>query len=352
MITKQFIPVAIMICGMYSTMFSSSVFCQERLSFAERLGWKKGERVIIFHIDDAGMSYESNQGTIQALKFGIATSCSVMMPCPWAVDIAAYLREHPQIDAGVHIAHTSEWQRYRWGSLSGLSISPGLADNEGMLWNNVADVVSHAQVNEVEAEIKSQLSRARKLGIQPTHLDTHMGTLWASPEYVKLFQRISLEEHIPILIPAGHNSLLQQQLKAGPLAGLKKLAQNKDEVLRSLTLIGDTLWNAGLAVVDDLYILSYDWQLPNGILPTDENIRKFKTEKYKSLLCDIKPGVTVILIHCSDANETFNSISDSWITRRGDLLSMTDPELKEFIRDQKIILTTWRELQSRREKVK
>jgi predicted glycoside hydrolase/deacetylase ChbG (UPF0249 family) len=331
----------------------NAVFCQDTASYASRLGWKADDRVVIFHIDDAGMSYESNQGTIQALQFGIATSCSVMMPCPWVADITEYLRTTPQVDAGIHLTHTSEWKKYRWQSLSGMEASPGLTDREGFLWNNVADVVSHTQPDEIEKEIKAQLARARKSGFNPTHLDTHMGTLWASPEYVNVYKRISIEEHIPILLPAGHNTLLQQQVEAGPLAGLRKLSSEEDntKMLQSLRSIGETLWNAGLPVIDDLYILSYDWQLPAGILPTDTNIRKFKTQQYKKLLNDVKPGITVVLIHCSDANETFNPISDSWITRRGDLLSMTDPTLKNFIRDQGIILTTWRALQQRRAKL-
>jgi chitin disaccharide deacetylase len=167
---------------------------------------------------------------------------------------------------------------------------------------------------------------------------------------VNLYMRMSIQEHIPILLPAGHGTLLLQQLEAGPLAGLRKLTMGDNtKMLQSLRAMGETLWRKGLAVVDDLYILSYDWQLPHNISPTDENIRKFKTEKYKRLLNDIKPGITVILIHCTDANKTFNSISDSWITRRGDLLAMTDPALKDFINHQGIVLTTWRELQQRRE---
>jgi predicted glycoside hydrolase/deacetylase ChbG (UPF0249 family) len=336
---------------MYSSMFSNSVFGQNDQSYAVRLGWQASDRVVIFHVDDAGMSYESNRGTIKALQFGIATSCSVMMPCPWVSEMTKYLRENPQIDAGIHLTHTSEWKTYRWHALSGVVLSPGLADDEGSLWNNVADVVIHARPNEIEREIRTQLSVARKSGFNPTHMDTHMGTMWASPEYLNLYQQIAIEEHIPILIPAGHNTLLQQQLGAGPLSALKQLDGSGDPQKR-LRQIGDTLWNGGLAVVDDVYILSYDWQLPQNILHTDENIRNFKTEKYKKLLREIKPGITVILIHCADTDENFNRISDSGITRRGDLLSMTDLALKEFIHDEHIVLTTWRELQQRREKLK
>jgi hypothetical protein len=265
-----------------------------------------------------------------------------------------YLRDNPQVDAGIHLTHTAEWKRYRWRPLSGIASSPGLADEEGYLWNNVKDLLGHAQLSDIEMEIKAQIASAKKAGLRPSHLDTHMGSLWASTEYLQLYQRIGIEEHIPILLPAGHNTLAQQQLDEGPLSGLKTLDVSEDriKVLNALQSMGEALWNSGLPVVDDLYILSYDWQLPTGTLYTDENIRTFKSEKYKSLLRKIKPGITVILIHCADANASFLPISDSWITRRGDFLAMTDSSLRDFIQDQKIVLTNWRELQLRREQLK
>lgn len=85
-------------------------------TYAERLGWKKNDHVIIFHVDDVGMSYESNQGAIQALENKLATSMSVMMPCPWVPGIVNYLQQHPGLDAGLHLTHTSEWSNVSLGS--------------------------------------------------------------------------------------------------------------------------------------------------------------------------------------------------------------------------------------------
>jgi hypothetical protein len=72
------------------------------ITYAERLGWKKGDRLLILHIDDAGMSFDSNAGSIKALEEGAANSVSVMMPCPWVPGFVKYLRENPQVDAGLH----------------------------------------------------------------------------------------------------------------------------------------------------------------------------------------------------------------------------------------------------------
>ena len=71
-------------------------------TYAERLGWPEGTKAVIFHVDDAGMSHNSNMGAIKAIEDGVATSMSIMMPCPWVPEMSAYLKEHPQVDAGVH----------------------------------------------------------------------------------------------------------------------------------------------------------------------------------------------------------------------------------------------------------
>ncbi|HRP33586.1 MAG TPA: ChbG/HpnK family deacetylase, partial [Agriterribacter sp.] len=87
---------------------------QTETSYAEKLGYPKGAKIIILHIDDMGMSHDSNIGGIEAMTKGVANSCSVMMPCPWVPGFVRYLKEHPGLDAGLHLTLTSEWKDYRW----------------------------------------------------------------------------------------------------------------------------------------------------------------------------------------------------------------------------------------------
>ena len=113
---------------------AASLCCaQDLVTYAEKLGWKKTDRVLILHMDDAGMSYDSNAGIQQVLEKGAARSLSVMMPCPWVPQMVHYLRSHPGTDAGLHLTLTSEWHEYRWGPLAGVLAVPGLVDSEGAI---------------------------------------------------------------------------------------------------------------------------------------------------------------------------------------------------------------------------
>jgi hypothetical protein len=100
---------------MLITALSITAFAQQTKTYAERLGWPKGARVIILHVDDAGMSHDSNEGVEKALTEGTATSTSVMMPCAWVPEFKQFLDKHPATDAGLHLTLTSEWGNYRWG---------------------------------------------------------------------------------------------------------------------------------------------------------------------------------------------------------------------------------------------
>ena len=141
------------------------------------------EKLLIIHADDVGMCHSVNEATILALEGGIVTSGSIMVPCPWFLEIAEYCRENPEADLGIHITLTSEWKHYRWRPVSSINKVPGLIDEEGYLWHSEKDVAKHASPAEVEIEIRAQVQRAIDFGIKPTHIDTHMGTVYETPEF-------------------------------------------------------------------------------------------------------------------------------------------------------------------------
>lgn len=294
-------------------------------TYAERLGWQAGDRVIVFHVDDAGMSHGSNLGTIQAMDKGVATSCSIMMPCSWVSEYAAHLRAHPADDAGLHLTLTSEWDNYRWGPVAGKTQVPTLTDKEGCLWDNVAQVVKNATPEDVYRELRAQWDRAVTMGIQPTHLDSHMGTLFASPAFMDKYIQLGIETKTPVLFPGGHLQYIREELSTIPEETLRATAQR--------------IWSAGLPVLDDILAATYDWS------------REEKRAKFIEAIKNMKPGVTEMIVHSSVPTEEFPVFTTSSEKRLGDLEVMCDPEIKKVLEEEKIILTTWRELKQRRDQV-
>jgi predicted glycoside hydrolase/deacetylase ChbG (UPF0249 family) len=296
---------------------------QER-TYAERLGWPTGTRAVIFHVDDAGMSHDSNMGTKKAIEDGVATSLSIMVPCSWVPECAQWLKENPQVDAGIHLTLTAEWKRYRWGPIAGPSAVPGLVDDDGYLWHGVSQVVGHASPNEVEVEIRAQVDKAMAMGIRPTHLDSHMGTCF-QPTYIDRYVKVGIEKQIPILIFGGHMQ------HVGAEAGQFK------PLLRTLA---EQVWSAGLPVIDDLVTQ-----------PTQARDYAERKEELKTLLRHLEPGITEIIVHCTDPTEVFAFISGSGSARQAEMQLMTDPDIRSFIESESIVLTNWRELKERRDRV-
>ena len=294
-------------------------------TFAERLGWKPNDVVVILHVDDMGMSHSSNLGGIETVEKGVATSWSIMMPCPWVPEIAKYLKQHPDMDSGLHLTLTSEWSPYRWQPLAGKPKVPGLVDEEGCLWHEVPQVAEHATPDEIETEIRAQVDRAELMGIPITHLDSHMGTLFARPDYFERFAKVGIEKGIPILVIGEH--------------AIYAMKENP-EVVGKLRAWIPKIWNAGLPVIDDLHTDSYVWKPEQ------------KTEKFIALLKELKPGVTEIIFHASIPTDDFPLITSSSAARLADTRALTDPVVRQVIKERGIILTTWKELKERRKKAR
>lgn len=300
----------------------------EKKTFAERLGWAAGTRALILHVDDAGMSHSSNLGAIQAIDDGCATSSSIMTPCSWVSEYVHHLKQHSDTDAGLHLTLTSEWQEYRWGPVAGKPRVPGLVDPEGCLWYDVPDVVAHATADEFDLEIRAQLDRLLTMGWRPTHLDTHMGTVFGTPEFIQRYIQLGIESKIPVFLPAGHMQYMQETHAIPPEVPLELMG-----------MIAEGTWDAGLPVIDDAHITGYDWPFED------------KLDAYKDVLHRMQPGVMQIIVHASDPTDEFAAITDSGPTRKSDLELMLDPRFRKAIEDEGIVLTTWRELMERRNRV-
>ena len=160
-------------------------------TLAARLGWP-GERLLIVNCDDLGSSHAANLASLEALERGIATSGTLMVPCPWAREAAELFRGH---DVGVHLTLTAEYPFYRWRSLTGAA---SLHDDEGYLPRTRSEARKRAHPEDVRAECRAQIEQALAWGVDVTHLDAHMGVVQIDPRFFDVYLEMAVEFRLPL----------------------------------------------------------------------------------------------------------------------------------------------------------
>ncbi len=170
------------------------------MNTAARLGFGADARLLIVNADDFGLCRDENDATIEGLERGIFSSSTILVPAPGFDQAAEFARRTPEADLGVHLTLNSEWPGWRYGPVLGRDAVPSLVDEAGFLWPEVTSVYAHARLDEAEAELRAQIDRAIAAGIDPTHLDCHLGPLQLRRDYHELYVRLAADYRLPIRV--------------------------------------------------------------------------------------------------------------------------------------------------------
>ncbi len=294
------------------------IVAAEAPSLAERLGYQSTDKVLIINGDDAGMCHTANQATIACLETGLMTSATLMVPCPWFPEAASYAREHPERDFGVHLCHTAEWKCYRWGPVAGRERVPGLVDNDGYLWASVEQVYAKSNPEEAFEEGRAQIKKAVSAGVDPTHLDSHMGTLQYDARYMEVYLRLAVEFDLPVRMAS------QATLEKFNQPGLR------------------AKFAASGILFPDYFV--YD-ELPGE----SRDVKAF----WLKILKNLKPGVTELYIHAGRPTEELQAITGSWRTRSAEFETFTtEPEVRQVVDTEKIIRIGYRPVRDLQRKLR
>jgi predicted glycoside hydrolase/deacetylase ChbG (UPF0249 family) len=276
---------------------------------AERLGYPADTKLLIIHADDLAIAHSEDTASLEALDKNYVTSASIIVPGPWLTEVAAYAKAHPDADLGLHLALTSEWNTFRWGSVESKDKVPSLLDAAGALWPLTENVAKSAKPEEVEREYRAQIERAMAAGIRPTHLDTHMGSALATPEILAIYVKVAHEYHLPILAP---------RIPGDPLK-LSALLADKDVMLDSVVIASPSV-------------------------PAD----KWK-EFYLDAIKNLKPGLHEIIVHLGHDDSELQAVmvdhpdyGSAW--RQRDLDVVSSPDLKKALQENHVVLIKWKDL--------
>lgn len=262
---------------------------------------------LIIHCDDLGLSPSVNHATFAALEQNLITSASVIMVSSNVDEVAQYARQHPTVDLGVHLALTSEWSGARWRPLSPVCEVPTLVDQDGYLWRTVEDFVLNAKSDEVERELNAQIDAAYALGLNLTHVDNHMFSLFASRHTLQSYLKVARLRNLPFLFARD--------------ASLPSVFKDTEVIL------------------DAILIASTSWRPEHWL------------RHYLAQLATLRSGVSQLIVHLGydhpdleSATGRLSAWGSAWRQRDFDAISRS--ELGEMVRKRHINVISWRDIAS------
>jgi predicted glycoside hydrolase/deacetylase ChbG (UPF0249 family) len=289
-------------------LFLTAAFGQVK-TVAERLGFPADAKLLIVHADDLAVAHSEDAASFEALDKHAVTSASIMIPCPWLTEVATYAKAHPDVDLGLHLTLTSEWETYRWGPVESKDKVPSLLDPSGYLWRATPEAMRNLKVDEAEREIRAQIERAIAMGIHPTHLDSHMGALFARPDLLAMYVKVAHEYKLPFLAFIAPNTP----------PGLSSVLSSKDILLNSVVIANPSIHPGG-------------WK-----------------DFYLNAIKNLKPGITEIIVHLGHDDAEMQAVmvnhadyGAAW--RQRDFDAVTSPEFEKSLEENHVILIQWKDL--------
>ena len=280
-------------------------------NLAQQLGYTSSDKLLIIHADDLGLARSVNKASFEALSKEFVNSASVMMPSPFAEEVAAYYLEHPQIDLGLHLTFTAEWTDYKWPGVAPANKIETLLDDEGFLHQKKVTVIKEGINAEIKTELQAQIDYARALGMSPTHMDSHEGTLFFDPAFFRTYIEVGHQNQIPVFVP-------------------KLLAPHFDE----------------------------HFPLPPQVVLVDQMFMALKGTEldamesyYVEVLSSIKPGLNQLLVHLAFDDEEMKAITKDreaygtkW--RAKDYQVVSSRKFQDLLKQNEIKLIQWRDIQA------
>jgi chitin disaccharide deacetylase len=278
-----------------------------RPKITEYLGFGPKARLLIINADDFGLCPEQNLATIEALETGIVTSTSLMAPGPDFSGACDYALQHDELDVGVHLTLTSEWNGCRWGPLVDWRGVPSLVDGDSYFWKSRAALFSFCDPREAETELRAQIERVLTLGLDISHLDSHMFVLHGSrADLRQVYLKLAAEYFLPIR--AARRTLMHWE-------GFSSLP---DEAAR-------------LGVLHPDHFAVFSRVRPSN-LPV----------LWTALLRSLPPGLTEVCCHPGYAGGNLAGFANDALQRESDLRFITSPEARQVIEREGIQLVGYR----------
>jgi hypothetical protein len=299
----------------FALVVAATARAQSNTTLAEQMGYPAGTKLLIIHADDLAVAHAENRASIDAMAHGVVSSASVMVPCPWLPEVAQYARKNKNHDLGLHLTLTSEWNPYKWGPVASRSEVATLVNEHGYFHSSCPDLWKTAKPEEVEMELRAQIEKAKKLGLEPTHLDSHMGCLfYQSAAMFEIYLKMGRIYRIP--------SMISKNMLAQMADSLREKVTAQDVVIDQVLTADASDYTEGMEAY------------------------------YTKVLNTLAPGVTVLLIHTAYDDPEMKAMTGDFMAypawcapwRKDDYEFFTSKRAKKLLKKNNIRLTTWKEV--------
>lgn len=283
-------------------------------------------KYLIVNADDYGMCNAANEAVNELFLGGWLKSSTIMMPCPAAAAAVEFSNAHPEFAIGVHLTMTSEWAKYRWKPLTD---GKSLIDEDGFMWHESDQVEKKASYKDLEKEIRAQIDLAHSMGMKPSHVDNHMGSL-----YGHYTGRLGLSK-MTLRICGEYGYAYRLYTKHD-----KRICPNGTPyILYSAVTLLSKHWGKKYNVVIPDYLLFPDWN----------NDMRVSYEVYRDTILKIwtdipEDGVTETFVHPSVESDELKGITARWQDRVWEYQLMKDPYVHNYLKEHGVELISYREL--------
>ncbi len=266
------------------------------------LGYPADARLLFVNADDFGMCHAVNEAIIRSLEEGIVGSCSVMVPCPWALHALTWLKEAPDVPFGVHLTSISEQPAYRWGPITCRTEVPSLVDETGHFYpeSRIDEFLDQVDVTELEREYRAQIEHVLGVGLQPTHLDSHCAIHTRREGIFEM--TLGLARHYGVPLRAYYRPFIEKMRRRG-------YPTNDHDLMDSYDL--DTVGKAAC---------------------------------YARMLRTLPVGLSEWALHPGVGNAELRAAVPSWRVRQSDLDFVVSQETRAILQEEGIILVDYRAL--------
>ncbi len=294
-------------------------------------------KYLIVNADDFGLCKSANEAVFDLFESGRLFSSTIMMPCPGAVDAVEFSKAHPEYAIGVHTTLTAEWKKYRWKPLTD---SPSLLDEEGYMWHESDQVQLHAKAKEIEREVRAQIDYAHSLGMKPSHVDNHMGSLYGHQTgrfgLSKLTLKIMGDYGYAYRIYSKTDKSIAPYGVPYPIYAASTLLLNR--------------WIKKYNVIALDYLLFPDWDqlIRNNGTITPDGKKSITFEQYRDAILkiwtNIPDGVTETFVHPSLETDEIKGITNVWYQRVYEYRLMKDEYTHKYLADHGVKMISYRDL--------